>query len=32
MASKLHIPILTLSHKERNLEALEVEAVDSQTQ
>ena len=31
MASKFHIPILTLSNKESNLEALDVEAVDSQT-
>ena len=31
MASKFHIPLLTLSHKESNLEALDVEAVDSQT-
>ena len=30
MASKFHIPFLTLSHKESNLEALGVEAVDSQ--
>ena len=28
-ASKFHIPLLTLSHKENNLEALDDEAVDS---
>ena len=31
MASKFHITLLTLSHKENNLEAVNVEAVDSQT-
>ena len=31
MISKFHITFLTLSHKESNLEALDVEAVDSQT-
>ena len=31
MASKFNIPLLTPSHKESNLEALDVEAVDSQT-
>ena len=29
LTSKFHIPLLTLSHKESNLEALDVEAVDS---
>ena len=31
MASKFDIPILTLSHKENNLEALDDEVIDSQT-
>ena len=31
MASKFHITLLTLSHKQSNLEALDVEAVDSRT-
>ena len=31
LASKFHIPLLTLSHKESNPEGLNVEAVDSQT-
>ena len=31
MASKFYIPLLTLSHKKNNLEALNDEAVDSQT-
>ena len=31
MASKFHIPLLTPSHKESNIEALDIEAVDSQT-
>ena len=29
MASKFHIPLLALSHKERNLVVVDVEAVDS---
>ena len=31
LASKLHIPFLTLSHSDSNLQALEVETLDSQT-
>ena len=31
IVSKFHIPLVTLSHKESNLEALDVEADDSQT-
>ena len=31
MASKFHISLLTLSHKDSNLEPLDVEVVDSQT-
>ena len=31
MISKFHITFLTLSHKESNLELLDVETVDSQT-
>ena len=30
MASKFDIPLLTVSHKESNLEASDVEAVESQ--
>ena len=29
IASRFHIPVLTLSYKESNLEALDVDAVDS---
>ena len=31
IATKFHIPLLILSHKESNLKSLDVEAVDSQT-
>ena len=31
MASKRHIPLLNMSNKETNLEALDIKAVDSQT-
>ena len=31
MISKFHKPVLTLSHKESKLDALDVKAVDSQT-
>ena len=31
MASKLHIPFLTLWHKKSNLEALDIKTVDGQT-
>ena len=31
IVNNAHVPLLTLSHKESNLEALDVEAVDIQT-